>query len=157
MDEHTRETHLKGPRGDVSVILGNISPTDVKDCMGAILIPYYKDGFILSFHKRRKSWEFPGGKREADETPEQCIEREAYEEAGIILEKMKLIGYYTIKKPGKKKKAAIFTARVENLVEKPEWSEMGKVECFKQLPENLSYKDKVYETILEYLSENPNC
>jgi 8-oxo-dGTP diphosphatase len=47
-----------------------------------------KDGKIL-IAKRRKNdplkdkWEFPGGKIEPNETPEECLRRELYEELGI--------------------------------------------------------------------------
>jgi 8-oxo-dGTP diphosphatase len=47
-----------------------------------------KNGKLL-LAKRKKNdplrdkWEFPGGKIEADETPEQCLRRELQEELGI--------------------------------------------------------------------------
>jgi 8-oxo-dGTP diphosphatase len=50
-----------------------------------------KDGKIL-IAKRRKDdplkdkWEFPGGKIESDETPEECLKRELHEELGIEAE-----------------------------------------------------------------------
>lgn len=36
-------------------------------------------------------WDFPGGLREGDETPEQCVLRELEEEFGIKLEESRLI------------------------------------------------------------------
>ncbi len=50
-------------------------------------IIYKKDCVLLT---RRKSgenlegyWEFPGGKIEDDETPQECLERELFEELGV--------------------------------------------------------------------------
>jgi 8-oxo-dGTP diphosphatase len=45
---------------------------------GRIFIARRKQGSRLAF-----KWEFPGGKIEADETPEACLRRELQEEFGI--------------------------------------------------------------------------
>ena len=54
---------------------------------GKILIGQRKADDYLA-HK----WEFPGGKLEADETPEQCIVRELHEELGIQTRCETLVG-----------------------------------------------------------------
>jgi 8-oxo-dGTP diphosphatase len=54
---------------------------------GKILIAQRKADDHLA-HK----WEFPGGKLEADETPEQCIVRELCEELGIQTHCETLVG-----------------------------------------------------------------
>ena len=50
-----------------------------------------REGKILATQRGVKmsmpgKWEFPGGKIEANETPEECIVREISEELGIIIE-----------------------------------------------------------------------
>lgn len=49
------------------------------------------DGMILACQRADRGehsnlWEFPGGKIEADETPEQCIVRELIEELDIVVQ-----------------------------------------------------------------------
>lgn len=57
----------------------------MKDVTAAIIV---KDGQVLiarraPSEKLAGRWEFPGGKIEHAETPEQCLERELLEELGI--------------------------------------------------------------------------
>lgn len=64
--------------------------------VGVALLVYNDRGEVLI--GRRKSqhgeghWSFPGGHMEPGETPELCAAREAMEEAGIEIAKLKIIG-----------------------------------------------------------------
>jgi 8-oxo-dGTP diphosphatase len=61
-----------------------------------------KDGKMLLLHRNKKEgdmhegkWIGLGGKFEAGESPEECIQREFYEESGLILKNKKLRGIIT--------------------------------------------------------------
>lgn len=55
-----------------------------------------KDKLVLS--KPARGWGLPGGHREEGETAEECLLREAMEEAAVTLENLELIGRWTTKK-----------------------------------------------------------
>ena len=56
----------------------------------------FRDGKLLITQRRSKDhlgglWEFPGGKRECNESDEACLRRELHEELGIEVEVKELI------------------------------------------------------------------
>lgn len=97
-----------------------------------------QDGRILICRRRSDQahslkWEFPGGKIEAGETPQQALIRELREELGIESEPAREITRYEFAYPGKEPILLIFL-RV------PAWT--GEVE------------DRIFDTILWESREN---
>jgi 8-oxo-dGTP pyrophosphatase MutT (NUDIX family) len=43
------------------------------------------DGRVLLCHNHRGDWELPGGRPEADETDQECLIRELWEETGLAV------------------------------------------------------------------------
>lgn len=67
----------------------------------------FRKGLLLIAQRRPGDhlgglWEFPGGKREPDESFEQCLERELQEELGIQVEVGELLDSVTHAYPEKK-------------------------------------------------------
>ncbi len=56
------------------------------------VLPIYRGRIVMV--KAPRGWGFPGGHREVSEQPEDCIRREALEEASIELGSLTLIGYW---------------------------------------------------------------
>ena len=81
---------MKTPRSELS---GHASNTHHVIEVSAALI--FRHGQLLITQRHAKShlgglWEFPGGKRESDETFEQCLIREIREELGVEISVGKL-------------------------------------------------------------------
>ena len=86
-----------------------------------------QDGRILICRRRsdqtaRTKWEFPGGKIEAGETPQQALVRELREELGIEAEPPTKMVRYEFAYPGKSPILLIF-------LKVPAWSGRSKIVC----------------------------
>jgi 8-oxo-dGTP diphosphatase len=78
--------------------------------------------WLLTNHKER-GLEFPGGKMESGETPEEAARREAYEETGAILGELKFIAEYKFTDPMRSFVKAVFWAKVIRVEETTSYHE----------------------------------
>lgn len=105
-----------------------------------VIYTNYQGKWVYCWHKRRESFEHPGGHVEPGETPMLAAKRELYEETGITDCRLTpLRDYEFIWPDGKgKNNGREFYAEVYSLGSLPE-SEMSRIELFDFVPENYTY------------------
>ena len=93
-------------RGDELIDVLKISEAEIDDyspISHALLIVKMGDNYLLGWNHYRKSWEIFGGCIEENETPRECIIREADEELGLencdlsfigLIKYIKISGYF---------------------------------------------------------------
>ena len=113
---------------------------ELDDITFVVILTRYLGKWVFCWHKRRKSFENPGGHVEKGETPMQAAKRELYEETGIT--DCELIPLWDYEQPWddgvNKNNGRFFMALVRKLGELPE-SEMERIELFDEVPENFTY------------------
>mgnify|MGYP000532399763 CR=1 FL=1 len=128
------------PESEVSNL--EIVKTDiVPDSYKSVLV-FIKNGKEWLMVKNKfRSWEFPGGHRENDETFQETACREAFEEAGVTIKDTVLVGYYRLTNGHT---TLIVTAEVETFHEIPSDFETEERKFVSTFPSPLSFNDAVY-------------
>jgi 8-oxo-dGTP diphosphatase len=125
------------------------------------IICCYGNQWLLTRHEDR-GIEFPGGKVEAGETPEEAARREVYEETGGSVETLSYIGQYRV--TGKQEVVIknVYFAIIKALEEKEHYFETAGPVLLKELPPNIKannqfsfiMKDEVLTFSMEWVKNN---
>ena len=99
----------------------------------AVMVARFNGKWVFCKHKKRTTWEVPGGHVEEGEDWLTAAKRELFEETGATKAKIEPVCLYSIEKFG-----VLCFAEIEELGELPE-SEIERIEFFDDLPENLTY------------------
>ncbi|TLG72127.1 NUDIX hydrolase [Culicoidibacter larvae] len=109
----------------------------------AVIVARYQNQYVMVQHKKRDTWEIPGGHREPGETVNKCASRELVEETGAIsFDLYQHCIYSVVHSYGTADEnesfGGLYYAQITELGELPDL-EIGTVRFFDALPENLTY------------------
>jgi 8-oxo-dGTP diphosphatase len=110
----------------------------------------YNDKWVLCLHKRRQTWEVPGGHVEKGESPLTAAKRELYEETGAIdYDIVPVWDYQVFNDDGTlHNNGRVYYANIRSFDSLPECSEMIKINSFETLPANVTYnRDKMIDML----------
>ena len=101
----------------------------------AVIVSRYMDKWVFCKNKTRKSWEIPGGRREANEAIFDTAKRELFEETGAVEFNIMPICVYSVENESF---GMLFFADIIELGRLPDL-EIEKIDFFEDIPENLSF------------------
>lgn len=124
----------------------------------AVIVTKYNDKFVYCRHKKRDTWEIPGGHREKNENIDDTAARELQEETGAEVFKIKPICDYLCdySSDGKEDKSygRVFYAEVDEMGQLPNF-EIEEIKLFDSIPNNLTYP-KIQPFLLEWVLDEIN-
>ena len=122
----------------------------------AVIISKYNGKWVFCKHKKRTTYECPGGHRENGETIEATAKRELWEETGAKTFALTPVCVYSVIKDGQESFGMLYFAKIDSLGELPPL-EIERIEFFDSLPSLWTYPDiqpvlfqKVSDTILTH-------
>jgi len=107
----------------------------------AVIVAVYNHEFVFCRHKKRTTWEVPGGHREAGESVDDAAKRELYEESGAVEYKLSPITVYGVKSDGKTTYGMLYYAYIAVIGDLPADFEIAEIMLSKIMPENLTYPE----------------
>ncbi len=112
----------------------------VKDDMleFAVICSEFKSQWIWVKHKKRDTWEIPGGRREQGEDILNTAKRELFEETGAVNFEIIEVCDYSVTKDGQTRYGKLCYAKVRELNNKLEF-EIEKVKICENIPTELTY------------------
>lgn len=105
----------------------------------AVIVAKYRNCWVFCRHKKRTTWEIPGGHREQGEMLYQTAERELYEETGAKVFTLRELCVYGVERDGESTYGMLCYAEIDTLGELPPEMEIGEIKLCNDMPEELTY------------------
>ena len=126
-------------------------PAGSLDNIGFVQIYAKHQGkWVFCFHKKRQTWECPGGHVEQGEDPLDAAKRELFEETGAV--NYKIIPLWDYPVPELNHNGRVYFADVHSFGEMPD-NEMERIGFYNNLPENVTYDRLSMKTNLQLVDK----
>lgn len=126
----------------------------------AVIVAKYHGRWIFCRHKKRNTWEVPGGHREPNEIPYETARRELHEETGATEYSVHEVCVYGVEQHSTITYGMLCFAEVETLGTLPPEMEIGEIQLCTQMPAELTYPE-IQPDLLQYvqnwLSSQARC
>lgn len=106
----------------------------------AVICSKFKTQWIWVKHKKRITWEIPGGRREQGEEILNTAKRELFEETGATNFELIEICEYSVTKDAQTRYGRLYYATVKELNQSLEF-EIEKIQFFDEQPQDLTYPE----------------
>lgn len=116
----------------------------------AVIAARYQGKWVFCRHKKRTTWEIPGGHLEPGETPEETARRELWEETGALESDIHPVCLYSFSDFG-----VLFYADIQSLEPLRQESEIAEICLFESLPDQLTYphiQPHLFRYVLNWLT-----
>lgn len=124
----------------------------------SVIMAKYNGQWIYVKHKKRNTWEIPGGHREKNETIDSAASRELFEETGAKKFNITPICIYSVDRDEAKDYTEsfgqLFYSEIKTLDKLPDF-EINEIKLFNNIPENLTYpliQPFLREKVFNYLT-----
>lgn len=108
----------------------------------AVIMAKFNGRWIYVRHKKRQTWEMPGGHRELNENINDTASRELFEETGATKFSLTPVCIYSVERDETvnytESFCQLFYSEVETLGNLPDF-EMKETKLFNDIPDNLTY------------------
>ncbi len=136
----------------VNVSFHKVNSVNESDLKYAVIVSRYKDKWVFVKHKKRLTWEVPGGTRELNENILNTAKRELYEETGATKYDLKEVCEYCVSIDNKSTYGRLFYVEIFELGNLPDL-EIEEVALFADIPNNLTYKD-IQPKLFDYIKNS---
>lgn len=120
----------------------------------AVIAARFENRWVFCRHKKRNTWEIPGGHREPGEMIAETARRELWEETSAEKADIRPVCVYGVVRGGAASYGMLYFANITVMSTLPRELEIGEIQFADTLPAALTYPEiqpYLYEKVQDYL------